>query len=95
MKNPHGVEPTRFMKKEKSNYAIGCFPALGPCFGGPNPDIGIRDQCSAGSCGYIYDPTHLQYECHPQYQSSLFVNTNAPDVLNCFTVLDYEVFTLM
>ena len=29
---------------------------------------------------------------HPQYKSSLFVNTDKPENRNSFTVLDYEVF---
>ena len=33
------------------------------------------------------------YECHPEYKSSLFVNTAGPDEENRFRVLDYEVYT--
>ena len=37
MKNPHGVEPTRFLKREESDCAIGCFSYYkeyeGPIFG--------------------------------------------------------------
>ncbi len=38
------------------------------------------------------DGTH-GYECHPEYKSSLFVNTAGPDEENYFSVLDYEVYT--
>ena len=33
MKNPHGVEPTRFMKRKGERCAIECDPDCGPCFG--------------------------------------------------------------
>ena len=42
MKNPHGVEPTRFMKRKESEYAIKCDPEYGPFFvpnAGPFQDI--------------------------------------------------------
>ena len=32
MKNPHGVEPTRFMKRKESRWAIKCYPYSGPRF---------------------------------------------------------------
>ena len=33
LKNPHGVEPTRFMKRKGSRYAIYCDSGCGPVFG--------------------------------------------------------------
>ena len=33
LKNARGVPPTRYMKREGSRYAIGCYSYLGPVFG--------------------------------------------------------------
>ena len=33
LKNPHKVEPTRFMKREESKNALLCTHLFGPCFG--------------------------------------------------------------
>ena len=33
MKNAHGVEPTQFMKREESRWAIRCDSECGPIFG--------------------------------------------------------------
>ena len=91
MKNAHGVELTRYMKKENSKEALFCSPNYGPIFG--CFDIGIDDNCNEeGSC-YINSPSHFQYEYHPEYKSSLYANTNGPDKRNNFSVLDYEVYT--
>ena len=91
MKNAHGVEPTQYMKKENSNEAIQCRSDDGPSFG--YFDIAIDDNCNEeGSC-LINRFFYLEYECHPEYKSSLYVNTNGPDYVNSFSVLDYEVYT--
>ena len=95
MKNPHGVEPTRFMKRKESEHAIYCHPYCGPIFGNnwSNYDICISDNCNEENrCWIDNDGTH-GYECHPQYKSSLFVNTAGPDEENRFSILDYEVYT--
>ena len=94
MKNPHGVEPTQFMKRKKSSSAINCHPGYGPMFCDNNGyDIYISDYCNReNSCSIDIDGTN-GYECHPIHKKSLFVNTAEPDVKNLFTVLDYEVFT--
>ena len=93
MKNVYGVEPTRYMKKQGNRYAIECAPDCGPQFGYHfGHDIVIRNNCNEeNSCSIRNDGTH-GYECHPQYKSSLFVNTNKPDDTNMFTVLDIEAF---
>ena len=91
MKNPHGVEPTRFMKRKESNNAIYCNYSYGPMFG--NSDIYISENCNSSNNSSIYNDGTKGYECHPQYKKSLFVNTAGPDNLNPFSVLDYEVFT--
>ena len=44
-------------------------------------------------CFVANNGTH-GYECHPQYKSSLFVNTAEADERNYFSVLDYEVYTI-
>ena len=94
MKNPYGVEPTPFMKRKDSQYAIECNPYYGPIFGYYGSDIFIDDNCNEeNSCHIDNDGTNT-YECHPEYQSSLFVGHTGPKKLNYFTVLDYEVFAI-
>ena len=89
MKNPHGVEPTRFKKREESEYAIECKTYFGPIFG--NTDIYIDDNCTEENSCFIHNNGTNGYNCHPQYKSSLFVNK--ADKTNDFSVLDYEVYT--
>ena len=93
MKNPHGVEPTRFMKREESDDAIECDSDKGPIFGNYDSiDIHIGEICNEkDSCSINNDDT-FGYECHPEYKQSLFVNTAGVDEENRFSVLDYEVF---
>ena len=88
MKNPHGVEPTRYMKRIESRYAILCDSHNGPSF---SDDIGIRG-CFVNYT-FIHNDGTYSYECHPEYKSSLFVNTAGPDEDNNFSLLDYEVYT--
>ena len=90
MKNAHGVEPTRFMKREESEYAIRCIPDCGPVFG-YDCDICICNNCNekGGWTNYGYG----SYECKNSLKKSLFVNTAGPDQQNNFKVSDYEVFT--
>ena len=94
MKNPHGVEPTLFMKNEIGNKDITCDSKYGPIFGDNwNGDLLIGDHCNIGNICYIHnDGTHA-YECHLEHKSSLFVKTAGPGKKNKFKVLDYEVFT--
>ena len=87
MKNPHGVEPTRYMKREESDCAIVCKSKFGPLF--------YLDVCILGNYlnnSFIHNDGTNSYECHSEYKSSLFVNTAGPDEDNKFSVLDYEVF---
>ena len=93
MKNAHGVEPTRYMKKKDSKTAIRCHPTYGPVFGNNKGDIFIADNCTKESSCWINPPSVFQYDCHPQYRSSLYVNTSGPDHINNFSVLDYEVYS--
>ena len=81
------------MKKKESDYAILCNPRYGPLFGNDYPDIAIANKCTNGNSCWIGPSFCLQYESHPKYKSSLFVNTSGPDNKNSFSVLDYEVYT--
>ena len=94
LKNPHGVEPTRFMKRKASDSAIYCHPKSGPSFGYDNHkcDIFIDTNSNMINCCYIGNDGTKGYECHPKYKSSLFVNGNQYGGLSTFRVLEYEVF---
>ena len=92
MKNPHGVEPTRYMKKKDSKCAILCNPEYGPIFG-HNSDILINKHYDVRNICWVQKEEDRSYEYHPEYKSSLYVNTNSPDRTNFFTLLDYEVYT--
>ena len=93
MKNPHGVEPTRYMKRKGSKYAIRCYPNDGPIFG-YGTDIWIGNNCNRNDGGCIcYGNGTSSYECNSPLKRSLFVNTAGPDECNDFKVSDYEVFT--
>ena len=89
MKNAHGVEPTRYMKRKESRCAIVCGPIYGPSFGN---DISIHIMEDLSLCSIHNNGTN-SYECHPEYKSSLFVNTAGPNEMNKFSVLDFEVYT--
>ena len=81
------------MKREESEYAIECDPDYGPIFSGSyDYDICIVNNCNGWRCS-IGNVGTFGYECHPQYKSSLFVNTGRSDKYNYFSVLDYEVYT--
>ncbi len=96
MKNAHGVEPTRFMKRKESRYAIVCDPNHGPIFGITirYEDLMIVDHCNQENSCSIYNSGERGYECHPEHKSSLFVNTAGPDEYNYFSVLDFEVYCI-
>ena len=81
------------MKKNGSNSAIYCNPNFGPLFGNEYPDIGIVDNCNDENSCLINESSCLQYDCHSDYKSSLYVNSGGPDEDNWFTVLDYEVYS--
>ena len=86
MKNPHGVEPTRFMNNKAlthGNIGIMSVPKCGPHFG--YDDLGIK----GNKCLIKNDGTN-SYECHPQYKQSLYLGKN--NVSN--KILDYEVYCI-
>ena len=92
LKNPHGLPPTRFMKRKESSYSIQCHPEEGPIFG--NHDIYIKNNCNTYySCSVNNDGTN-GYECDSTYKCSLLVNTDDSETENHFAVLDYEVYCL-
>ena len=93
MKNAHGVEPTRFMKREESKYAIGCDIHCGPIFGSKrDSDLLIGHHCNEGNSCYIHNDGTHGYECHTEYKSSLFVNSSGSNEKNYFSIINYEVF---
>ena len=92
MKNPHGVEPTRYMKREESEYAIKCDPYYGPTFS--LNDICIGDNCNKNGGWTCYGNSDSSYECNNSLKQSLFVNTAGPDERNKFSLLDYEVYCI-
>ena len=95
MKNPHGVEPTRYMKRKESDWAIECSIYNGPTFGDIlNKDLIISDHCNEDDDCFIHNDGKHAYECHPEYKSSLFVNTAGPDEKNKCSLLDYEVYCI-
>ena len=84
------MEPTRYMKRKESEYAIVCNSFDGPIFG--DNDIHIGDDCNNETECYIENNGKKGYECHPEYKSSLFVNNFESKYRNYFSVLDYEVY---
>ena len=93
MKNRHGIEPSKFMKKKDNNRAICRTPSYGPVFGSGR-DIGIGDNCNRDYGGSTnFGNSSSLYEYDSSYRKSLFVNTAGPDQTNYFKVSDYEVFT--
>ena len=66
MKNPHGVEPTRYMKRKESNWAIICDSDCGPIFG--ENDIVIANNCNEENSCFIDNDGKHAYECHYQYK---------------------------
>ena len=91
LKNRHGKEPSKFMKKKDNKYAIYCDPSYGPRFGS-GTDIGINSNCNNDNGGWTCYG-YGSYECSSPLKCSLFVNTAGPDEKNYFKVSDYEVFT--
>ncbi len=83
------------MKRKENWYAIQCESEWGPKFGYmQNNDLFIGSQCNKEDSCKLYNDGKHAYECHPEYKSSLFVNTAGPDEENYFSVLDYEVYCI-
>ena len=88
MKNPHGVEPTRFYSKEEINTSYLFYR------GSSFQDITINDYGNEEYSCCIDNNGRGGCECHPKYKSSLFVNTAGPNDINFFALLDYEVYSI-
>ena len=80
--------------KKRCKKGISRIDKYGPVFGQSWGALAIYDHCNREDSCYINFIDDGAYECHPEYRSSLFVDTNDPDERNRFTVLDYEVYTL-
>ena len=93
MKNPHGVEPTRYRKRKESKYAIYCNCSCGPVFYQISGDIYISNNCNIENSCLINNNGKGSYECTNFLKQSLFVNTAGPNEQNDFSVLDYEVYS--
>ena len=91
LKNPHRVDPTRFMKKKGRNAIYGSNQS-GPLFGYGNFDICVCDNNNTSNCWINNNGTN-GYDCHQIYKESLFVGTAKAGQTNKFIVSDYEVFT--
>ena len=95
MKNPHGVEPTRYKKKQEDEDAIDYDYSCGPIFGDVwYYDIHIGDDCNEENSCSIGNDDKGRYECHPEYKKSLFVKTAGTNDTNYFSVSDYEVYCI-
>ena len=71
MKNAHGVEPIRYMKKENCKEAIDCHSGCGPIFGHSYSwvtEIYINDNCNRENSCVIENNDRRGYNCHPQYK---------------------------
>ena len=91
LKNPHGVEPTRYMKKETlhcGKFVISSQIDFGPIFG--KIDLYIKD-----SHCMIKNNGTSTYDCHPQYKESLYFGSKKElyGEYEC-DILDYEVFDI-
>ena len=92
MKNPHGVEPTRYMKRKQTKRVIYCNHWFGPVFGDNDSNgISIYNECNRNKNCWIGN-INSTFECNPEYMSSLFVNTAGQYEKNKFNVVNYEVF---
>ena len=80
--------------KKGSEYAIKCNPKYGPIFGDDEySGIAIPDNSTQENYCLIACSFNLRYKAHPRYKSSLFVKTNGTEMINVFSLLDYEVYT--
>ena len=96
MRNPHGVEPTRYMKRKKIENDFELGNVFGPIlfnYAYAHSDICITEKYRKKNICIIDNKGCCRYDCHPQYKSSLFVNTAGPVEDNYCTILDYEVYT--
>ena len=94
LKNPHGVEPTQFMKRKECEYSLECASNYGPDFcNNGYSDLIICNIDGIVQCFIANNGTN-GYECHPEYKVALYTSNShyseEPSLYN--TVLDYEVY---
>ena len=87
------------MKRGGSDNAIMCYHHFGPVFGCEHYDshfydLIIVDKCNEKHECFTRNNGMNEYECHPRYKASLFVNSKGNTSKNHFSVLDYEVFCI-
>ena len=94
LKNPYGVEPTRYMKKRNRKHAILCDPSCGPLFGYDRwVAIHISDHCFRDNSCYI-NCDENDYIRHIFTRLVVFLYAPERGHENCFSVSDYEVFCI-
>ncbi len=93
LKNPHGIAPTRLMKRKDCFEAIKCNPFYGPLFGNGFA-ICIRNNCNKEKSCSISSSNNSGYMCDLSFNPSMFVSTNTTEGDALFSVLDYEVYCI-
>ena len=86
--------PSKLELCEKNQERVVGNEKSGPVFGSNGYDLFIGDRCNEEDSCYINNDGTRGYECHPIWKKSLFVNTDSCEEMNCFCVIDYEVFML-
>ena len=91
LKNPCGVEPTRYKKKANTIAAISCNPYYSPMFG--SNELCLENNCNVEQCS-IHNYDDHGYECHFEYKLSMLVSADCSKEENKFLVSDFEVYTM-
>ncbi|KAK8807246.1 hypothetical protein WA158_004005 [Blastocystis sp. Blastoise] len=90
LSNEHNIPPTKYPLL-KHDYALYCDKTSGPDF----MDIHISDDCHKNYHSCINEHFNKYSQSLTPQCTSLFVNTDEPTKLNCFTVDDYEVYEII
>ena len=94
LKNPHGVEPTQFMKRKECEYSLECTSNYGPDFcNNGYSDLIICNIDGTVECFIANNGTN-GYKCHPEYKVALYAsNSHYSEEPNLYIpVLDYQVY---
>ena len=94
LKNPHGVDPTRFMKLETSECTLKCEDFNGPTFcSSGHSDLLISGSNEKVNCILANNGTN-GFECHPEYKVELYaeIYQSSNELDATLPVLDYEVY---
>ena len=95
LKNPFDTPPIRFNKQSGYQTYIECYANYGPTFGNSMQySLYIDDECTKPNKNFVFLTNGSPFEYEPRLKSSIFVNSNAPDKKNYFTVSDYEVLCI-